>query len=317
MRRICYYPELVKVAGSVTSALLMSQLEFWFKATGGKSFYKFLEPCQHELYRTGDSWQEELGMSVSEIRSAFKRIGVMYKSKSSFKASTDVFQGKLYAAYYDRIRRTTHYFRNDEKVVEVLGKVEELHQEAKNGSCTQVKNQEEGKSKSVSSVSDKMQDGLFNKDYNKDINQRSIQDDSKELEEIRKLYNKYLGEPLGFKKNLNLKEQKQIASLWQKENGNLEAFESCFRKVAASAFLCGRLEGKKWRASLGWMMKECNFTKIQSGYYDDFIKERQEDGVSPKVQAFNRMYSHDWDFEEIERLERLYIDDLISGQKVS
>lgn len=305
MRRICYYPELVEVAGSVTSALLMSQLEFWFKATGGKSFYKFLEPCQHELYRTGDSWQEELGMSVSEIRSAFKRIGVMYKSKSSFKASADVFQGKLYAAYYDRIRRTTHYFRNDEKVVEVLGKVEELYQEAKNGSCTQVKNQEEGKSKSVSSVSGEVQDGLFNKDYNKDINQKSIQDDSREIEEIRKLYNKYLGEPLGFKKNLSLKEQKQITSLWQKENGNLEAFESCFKKVAASAFLCGRLEGRKWRASLEWMMKECNFTKIQSGYYDDFRK------------AHNRMYSHDWDFEEIERLERLYIDDLISGKKVS
>ena len=297
MRRICYYPELVEVAGSVTSALLMSQLEFWFKVTGGKSFYKFLEPCEHELYRTGDSWREELGMSVSEVRSAFKRIGVMYKSKSSFKASTDVFQGKLYAAYYDRIRRTTHYFRNDEKVVEVLGEVEALHQEMKNGSCTEVKNQEEGKSKSVSSISDKMQDGLFNKDYNKDINQKT--------EEILKLYNKYLGELLGFKKNLNLKEQKQILSLWQRENITLEAFESCFRKVAASAFLCGRLEGRKWRASLGWIMKEDNFTKIQSGYYDDFKK------------AHNRMYSHDWDFEEIERLERLYIDDLISVQKVS
>lgn len=123
MRKICYYPEFVEVAGSVTGALLMSQLEFWFKVIEGKSFYKFLEPCQHELYKVGDSWQEELGMSVSEIRSAFKRIGIMYKSKRSFEASTDVFQGKLYAAYYDRIRRTTHYFRNTEKVQEVLGEV--------------------------------------------------------------------------------------------------------------------------------------------------------------------------------------------------
>ena len=77
--------------------------------------------------------------------------------------------------------------------------------------------------------------------------------------------------------------------------------------MAASSFLCGKLEG---------MMKACNFTKIQSGYYDDFRKEHKEDGVPAKVQAFNRMYSHDWDFEEIERLERLYIDDLLAGEKV-
>ena len=85
MKKICYYPELVTITESITAALMMSQLEFWFKVREGKSFYKFLEPCEHEFYKVGDSWQEELGMSSSEIRSAFKKIGVPYKSKKAFK----------------------------------------------------------------------------------------------------------------------------------------------------------------------------------------------------------------------------------------
>ena len=84
MRKICYYPELTTITGSITATLLMSQLEFWFKVTGGKSFYKFMEPCEHGYYKEGDSWQEELMMSSSEIRTAFKRIGIAYKSKKEF-----------------------------------------------------------------------------------------------------------------------------------------------------------------------------------------------------------------------------------------
>lgn len=37
--------------------------------------------------------------------------------------------------------------------------------------------------------------------------------------------------------------------------------------------------------------------------------------ISKKVEKFNTMYSHDWDFDEIERLEREYIDRMLAGDK--
>ncbi len=124
MRKICYYPEFTTITGSVTAALLMSQLEFWFKVTGGKSFYKFMEPCEHGYYKAGDSWQEELMMSSSEIRTAFKKIGIAYKSKKEFmEHENDIFQGKMYASYYDRMRKMTFYFRNAGKVKEIFEEV--------------------------------------------------------------------------------------------------------------------------------------------------------------------------------------------------
>jgi len=100
---------------------MMSQLEFWFMRTGGKCFYKFLEPCDHGYYTVGDSWQEELMMSSSELRTAFKHIGIAYKSKRAFmEHERDIFQGKMYASYYDRIRKVTYYFRNAGKVAEIF-----------------------------------------------------------------------------------------------------------------------------------------------------------------------------------------------------
>ena len=58
-----YIKELRQLSGSVTASILMQQLDYWFEKKPG-GFYKFLEPCENnELYKTGDSWTEELGFS--------------------------------------------------------------------------------------------------------------------------------------------------------------------------------------------------------------------------------------------------------------
>lgn len=339
MRKICYYPELVNVAGSVTGALMMSQLEFWFKVRKGKSFYKFLQPCMHELYKVGDSWQEELSMSPAEVRSAFKRIGVMYKSKRSFESSGDIFQGKLYAAYYDRIRRTTHYFRNTKKVEEILRSLEtssSLVRDMEEDKCTQVndtiecredKQEGVGNLEKLSSEAEKSLDGLIINDFIQDNKQDNQLRQHKEsltpipYVEICELYNDYLGETLGCKTMLSPNEKQGIKQLWERSGETLEFFKRGFMKVAASPFLCGKLEGKKWRASLEWLMKENHLSQVVAGKYDDYMAVRNQgecmnrSSLSPKVKAFNQMYSHDWDFEEIERLERLYIDNLLMGKR--
>ncbi len=108
---IPYVKELHAIAGGVLGCLVMQQLDYWFE-NHPEGFYKFLLPSDHPAYKDGDSWTEELGMSVDEFRTAFDKIGHRYKSKSEFDKSDDKFQGKLYCSYVDRRSNLTYYFRN-------------------------------------------------------------------------------------------------------------------------------------------------------------------------------------------------------------
>ena len=112
-----YIKELRQLSGSVTASILMQQLDYWFEKKPG-GFYKFLEPCENnELYKTGDSWPEELGFSKYEFKTAFEKIGVAYKSKNEFKKAMekgDPFQGKFYCCYVDKMKYITVYYRNHE-----------------------------------------------------------------------------------------------------------------------------------------------------------------------------------------------------------
>ena len=407
MKKICYYPELVAVTESITAALMMSQLEFWFKAREGRSFYKFLEPCEHERYKEGDSWQEELGMSSSEIRSAFKKIGMPYKSKKAFNEAEDIFQGKYYASYYDRIRKVTYYFRNTSKVKAIFdeldraergsgclecmqnesyspnevsqlsderyspNEVSQLNDErySKNevsqlsdgkhshNEASQVSDQTEVREvvglasiaceksidevveakdtylpnlKDESSIATNQQDGLCIQDNNQDFiydNQlrqqvkesiTQVKERIKQVEvhipylEILKVYNEELGAYLGAKERLSTSEKERIKHLWLKLGKGVEDFRVGFHKVAESSFLCGRLEGKLFKASLAWLLEVEHFKRILGGSYDDFQSQKYGKGAGShmqKIAQFNQMASHeDWDFEEIERLERAYID---------
>ena len=112
---IPYVKELHTIAGGVLSCLVMQQLDYWFE-NHPEGFYKFLLPSEHPAYKDGDSWTEELGMSVDEFRTAFDKIGYRYKSKSEFDKAEDKFQGKFYCSYVDRRSNLTFYFRNHEAV---------------------------------------------------------------------------------------------------------------------------------------------------------------------------------------------------------
>lgn len=106
-----YVRDIRSIAGSVTAALVMQQLDYWFKRHPD-GFYKFMEPSDHGLYKLGQSWTEELFMSRLEFISAFEQIGIRYRSKSEFEKADNKFQGRYYASYLDRKTNLTHYLRN-------------------------------------------------------------------------------------------------------------------------------------------------------------------------------------------------------------
>ena len=112
---IPYVKELHSIAGGVLGCLVMQQLDYWFE-NHPEGFYKFLLPSEHPAYKDGDSWTEELGMSVDEFRTAFDKIGHRYKSKSEFDKAENKFQGKFYCSYVDRRSNLTYYFRNHDLV---------------------------------------------------------------------------------------------------------------------------------------------------------------------------------------------------------
>jgi len=80
---IVYRKELNKLTGSVTATILLQQLIFHASKKKYEPFYKFIEPCDNELYRDGDSWTEELGFTKYEFKTAYKKlekIGVVTKN---------------------------------------------------------------------------------------------------------------------------------------------------------------------------------------------------------------------------------------------
>jgi hypothetical protein len=71
---IIYRKELNKLTGSITATILLQQLIFHSSNKKYKPFYKFIEPCNNELYRIGDSWTEELGFTKNEFNTAYKKL---------------------------------------------------------------------------------------------------------------------------------------------------------------------------------------------------------------------------------------------------
>ena len=110
---IPYIKELRNIAGGVTASILMQQLDYWFAKSNGKPFYKFKSPCEHKMYKKGDSFTEELGFSIDEFTTAFFKIGTVFKSKTEFEKSQDKFGGKYYSCYIDRQQSLTFYYRNN------------------------------------------------------------------------------------------------------------------------------------------------------------------------------------------------------------
>jgi len=106
---ITYRPKLRKLTGSVTAAILLSQIMYWSKKSKYQPFYKYkLRPAKDDndnypdKYREGDSWCEELQFSKSEFETALKKIGKKVKKGQAKPQDCFVW-------YWTTISRVTYY----------------------------------------------------------------------------------------------------------------------------------------------------------------------------------------------------------------
>ena len=110
---IVYRPRLNEVTGSVTATILLQQILFRWNQNGKRPFYKFNGPCDHKRYVSGQSWQEELGFTYSELNTARDKI-----AKKVLKGQNKVLAlRENMVIFYTDANRVTWYEVN-EKLIE-------------------------------------------------------------------------------------------------------------------------------------------------------------------------------------------------------
>lgn len=295
MKNLRYFPELNAITGSVTASLLMCQLEYWFDKKGNKPFYKFLGPCEDEHYHAGDSWTEELGFTKAEFRTAFNKIGTVYKSKTTYRASSNPFEGKLYLSYYDRSKKLTYYMRNHTLVNQLL----------ENQDCV------------LPSFKDYSSSKITQPTYS------SLDLHATPYDKILDLFHTCcpsLNPITHLGATCKLKLDQLYHKLTQKGEDALALLEKAFTLAEASDFLCGRSGKRNRKAALGWIIRMDKFFAILEGQYTSFsTKQTSPSSYAPPytksytssvkpVSNFMRMYTHGFNIKELEAREQAYLE---------
>lgn len=126
--RISYRPRLNEITGSVIATILLQQMLYWWWKSGRQPFYKFATACSHPLYKAGDSWQEELGISRAEFETALKKIGRKINRHSS---KTEAL-GDALVLYWVGFDRVTYYEINEALLAEKLAEIYSTERNAGN-----------------------------------------------------------------------------------------------------------------------------------------------------------------------------------------
>jgi very-short-patch-repair endonuclease len=107
---IPYRPELRTIAKSVTAAILLQQIVYWWTKSGKKPFYKFKQPNKSRLYEPGDSWCEELGFTGSEFDTALSQFAQKVSRKKPKDPASIVW-------YWINTSRQTFYEVNEQALI--------------------------------------------------------------------------------------------------------------------------------------------------------------------------------------------------------
>lgn len=105
---IPYRKELNLITGGALESIFLAQLLYWYEVNDCNEFFKFREPCEHSLYKEGDSWVEELGFSIKIIDRIIK-----------------VFKDKGFLTTRTTMDRVTYYALNIELINELLESIYE------------------------------------------------------------------------------------------------------------------------------------------------------------------------------------------------
>jgi hypothetical protein len=256
-------PRVNQLTGCYRATLILSTLEYWFQKKPD-GFYKFIEACPHRLYKSGDSWTEQLDCDRKSFASSFDKIAVRYKSRRAYEKAQDKFQEKMYASIYDRNTNQTYFVRNHELANKVLT---DLFPKKNNASKKGGDNAPKAR---ISVPFEPLRNGKNSRSYKESENTtNNLSKDKSHAEEIVKkmieLWTALVEEGRG---QIELT-SKRIAFLKKafvdKFDSSLEKWKKYCQDIASSRFLMG--EVRDFRATLDWVLKFENIQKIFDGNY--------------------------------------------------
>lgn len=137
-RAILYRPRLKLLTNNINAAILLSQINYWWFERKQTVFYKFAAPCGHRLYKPGDSWQEELAFTRTELETALKHIGSKIRPNVDTAELRDVY-GSLYdgTGELPPVERIVLYWRDSDNVTwyELNTELQEAHLDRTYSEC--------------------------------------------------------------------------------------------------------------------------------------------------------------------------------------
>lgn len=298
---IKFYPAIKSQIGCERATLILGRLEYWF--TNSKyvnGFYKFIEPCEHPLYREGDSWSEEVGFPRKIFAKAFDLIGVRYKSKSAFRRAKDRFQGKLYASYHDRKTNQTYFIRNHEFASQFIKGLFNRKFPSAPSKPKKEKTQEQPcpVKDSFNASGRSWNDQIGRSSYKPiQINTSSLGKDQsislhtqpeplqrKETEEMIKIWKEEIGE-LGVSSLSNGLLRRLHDSLKNFFGQSLDSWKGYCSMISSSKFLMGEAQNKFFKkAWITWAIKGENIERIKGG---DFKLGDRATNQDKKTQEIN------------------------------
>jgi len=114
---IPYKPELNSICKTITSNILFNQILYWWEKSNKEEFFKFKAPCNHEKYKEGNSWCEELNISKKQFDTAIKNIAFKRGvTKNKIKKENAIIE-------YYTVNGITNYIVKEDLLYETLKKV--------------------------------------------------------------------------------------------------------------------------------------------------------------------------------------------------
>lgn len=324
MKTLKYCPELNTFTGSITASLVLCQLEYWFSKKDLKPFYKFLSPCEDEHYHQGDSWTEELGFTKAEFRTAFRRIGKVYKSKSEFLKSKDPFGDKLYLSYYDRIKKLTYYMRHNQKVDELLENQHCVSPYSVDYPSSKIPTQKSSRldpstTTAASPIADTSPMTTTSAPTphtsTTSLHTTSIPATTLPYDRILTLFHQHcpsLKPIMTLTSKCKWQLDKLCLSIKNKGLDLIISLTKAFTLVESSDFLCGK-GGSTFKAAFGWIIRLDKFFAILDGVYKPFPEVQTKLITKPVTKppsTFMRMYTHNFDLETLQAREDAYVEAL-------
>lgn len=277
---IKFYPGIKSSLGCGKATLILGRFEYWFTKYQ-QGFYKFIEPCKHPLYRTGDSWAEEIGFSRKVFAKAFDLIGIRYKSKSAFQKASNKFQGKLYASYHDRKTNQTYFFRNHSFANQFLQNLFKRKTPSETLPPKKTKNKDllndkfsfkKGRSRNVQvgrSFNKLIQKNTssLSSDTPKNKIQAFNRTQQKVMEEMIEIWKEEIGE-IGITTSESLLKRlnKAFVNFFDQ---SIESWKTYCRIISSSKFLMGEAKNKFFKkAWITWAITENAIKKIREGVFN-------------------------------------------------